>query len=311
MDNRNRKGAESQIDLVGLAKALAADAKFSASLSLACGMTALLASFFISPRYESSALVMSVSGNDQNKLSVLAGQLGGLATLAGFGLAGTPEVDKATLAMESLKSREFLGFFARSRGLDVALFAGESWDPKTGKWSIDSSAYIESEKKWVRSVPEPYTPEPDLVEIQERLLNSHIKVKPDKKSGLIQISVLASHPRLAKAWLEWLIKDLNAYGREREITEKQRNISYLKEQIQKTDVAELRQIFFELIQKQQSDLMLASTQEEFVFKTIDAPSNPLKKASPKRLLMAVIGAMLGALAGSSRTLWRRRDELLH
>ena len=43
--------------------------------------------------------------------------------------------------------------------------------------------------------------------------------------------------------------------------------------------------------------MLASAQQEYVFKTVDPAVVPQEKSEPKRALIAIIAAMLGCMLG--------------
>ena len=42
-------------------------------------------------------------------------------------------------------------------------------------------------------------------------------------------------------------------------------------------------------------LMLASSNEAYVFKAIDSPFVPEKKSSPRRALICIIGTLIGAI----------------
>ena len=88
-------------------------------------------------QYNSEAtLVAADSGS--NGIENLAGQLGGLATLAGVNL-NSPK-DNSLLAIQILESIKFLVDFVKAQKLEVLLFAVESWDAQ-------SDAYIYNEKK--------------------------------------------------------------------------------------------------------------------------------------------------------------------
>ncbi|MCV6038577.1 hypothetical protein OFP00_36405, partial [Escherichia coli] len=80
-------------------------------------------------------------------LSKMAGQLGGLAALAGVNL-GAGESAQTDLAVQVMKSRQFIEAFIKKHDLLVPLMAAKDWDlanntlilneelynPKTGEW---------------------------------------------------------------------------------------------------------------------------------------------------------------------------------
>ncbi|MCV5223296.1 hypothetical protein OFC57_30760, partial [Escherichia coli] len=95
-----------------------------------------------------------------------------------------------------------------------------------------------------------------------------------------------------------LIEDINKVMRERAISETSQNLFYLNEQLDKTSIADMQNTFYKLIEEQTKSLMLAEAQDEFVFKVIDPAIVPDKKDNPNRLLIIIIGSILGLMLGS-------------
>lgn len=84
--------------------------------------------------------------------------------------------------------------------------------------------------------------------------------------------------RFAKQWVEWLVADLNQVMKQKDIDEAQRNIAYLKVQLEKTPVADMQTVFYKLIEEQTKTLMLAEVNQEYVFKTLDPAVVPEEKS---------------------------------
>ena len=76
-----------------------------------------------------------------------------------------------------------------------------------------------------------------------------------------------------------------------------RNITYLKSQLEKTPVADMQKVFYQLIEDQTKTLMLAEVNQEYVFKTLDPAVVAEEKLKPKRALIVVLGTLLGTLFG--------------
>ena len=95
-----------------------------------CVICALVIAFERPNVYRSSATLM-VNDQGGGGLSGLAGQLGGLASLAGVPIGGAGS-EKVTLALETLKSRKFIVGFVRKYEIEAEVIAGVDWDFKRG-----------------------------------------------------------------------------------------------------------------------------------------------------------------------------------
>ena len=71
----------------------------------------------------------------------------------------------------------------------------------------------------------------------------------------------------------------------------------MEQQLDNTDVADIRDILFQLIEEQLKIGLLAQTRQEFALETIDPALAPEEKIAPKRALIAIIGTLLGAILG--------------
>ncbi len=91
--------------------------------------------------------------------------------------------------------------------------------------------------------------------------------------------------------------DLNEAMKLRDQADATRNIAYLKAQLEKTLVADMQKVFYQLIEEQTKTLMLTEVNQEYVFKTLDPAVVAEEKAKPKRALIAVLGTLLGGMLG--------------
>lgn len=241
--------------------------------------------------YKSEALLAPVSEDAGLKIP---GQLGGLAALAGVNLGGLGGGDKTGLALEIIKSREFLGRFIQQHDLFIPVMAAEGWDRADNRLVINDEIYDVNTKQWVREVKPPFQPKPSLLEVHEDFLKLFV-ASQDKTSGMVKISVEHYSPYLAKTWVDQLVKAINDEMRERELTEAQRSIAYLNSQIEQTSIADVRTMLYSLIEEQTKTVMLANVREEYVFKTVDPAVVAEKKSKPKRALIVILAFMLGSL----------------
>ncbi|MCS6209221.1 Wzz/FepE/Etk N-terminal domain-containing protein [Shewanella baltica] len=246
--------------------------------------------------YKSEALLAPASEEQGGGLSALASQFGGLASLAGVNLGGKGGTDKTQLAIEVLKSRQFTSDFIQRHNILADLMAAEKWDIETDKIIYDNDDYLADTKTWVREVKAPLKPEPSMQEAF-KAFSKIIAVNKAKETGMVTISVEHLSPAVAQQWVAWLIQDINKVMKDRDVAEANRSSEFLNKQIALTNVADIRTILYKLVEEQAKTIMFAEVRDEYVFKTIDPAFVPEEKAKPKRVLICVLGIMLGGLLG--------------
>jgi len=245
--------------------------------------------------YQASAL-LAPSSQESSKLSGMASQLGGLASLAGINLGGGGGTDQTTLAIEVIKSRQFFSEFAAKYKIKPQLMAPLSWDMTSGKLSLDPELYDAEKQLWVREVDAPKKPEPSDQESHE-VFKKVLSVTPDKATGLISMSVEHISPIVAQQWVTWIVSDINFVMKLRAKQETLRNINYLKKELEKTSISQMQTVFYQLIEEQTKSLMLAEANSDFIFKVIDPAVVAEQKVKPKRALICVLGTLLGGMLG--------------
>ncbi|MBA6381041.1 LPS O-antigen length regulator [Colwellia sp. BRX10-1] len=243
--------------------------------------------------YKASILLAPASSDSAGGMGALAGQFGGLASLAGISLGGGG-TDKTALALEIIKSRAFLETFIIKHELLVPLMASENWDRATDSLVINKELYDSKNKKWLREVSYPKKSVPSSWEAYQQFL-SLLAISQDKITSLVTIDIEFYSPDIAKKWLVWLITDVNNFMREQDEKEAQSSIDYLTKQLEKTEVSAMETVFYQLIEEQTKNMMLTKVSAEYVLKTIDPAQVPDTKAKPKRALIAVLGTMLGGI----------------
>jgi uncharacterized protein involved in exopolysaccharide biosynthesis len=245
--------------------------------------------------YRSEALLAPAEENSGGGLAGMAGQLGGLASLAGVNLGGGG-ADKTTLALEVLKSREFVAYFIKKHDLLVPLMAAKGWDREKDALVIDSSIYDTNASTWLREVSPPKQPKPSMLEAYEKF-SGRFSVSQDNKTNFVSIGFEFLSPTTSKQWVDWLVEDINLVLKARDVAEAERSIKYLTGQLEKTSIADMHAIFYELIEEQTKTVMFAEVRDEYVFKTIDHAVVPERKAKPKRAIILLLGIMLGGMLG--------------
>ena len=245
--------------------------------------------------FKASALLAPASAEDgAGGLAALAGQFGGLASMAGINLGGSGGVDKTALALEIMKTRSFLETFIAKHNLLVPLMAAKNWDIASNTLILDTNIYNSITNKWLREVKAPKKSEPSSWEAYQQFLTL-LSASQDKTTSMVTLTIEYFSPEHAKQWLNWLISDINNFMRSQDQKEAQASINYLKKQLQNIQVLNMETVFYQLIEEQTKSMMLTQVKDEYVLKTIDAAQVPEQKSGPKRALIVVLGTMLGGI----------------
>jgi len=294
-----------EIDLRELASAIWQGKWLIICITAIFSVTSVFYALSVPDEYESTVLLAPASSSGGSGLSKLAGQYGGLASLAGINLGGSGGDDKVAIAMEIMKTWGFLENFIEKNSLQVPLFAATGWNRANNKLIVDPELYDETQKKWVREFnpAKGQKAEPSSWELYQKL-KDRISVSKDSASGLINLTVEYYSPELAKKWVELIVKAINANLKKRDRDEATKSIQYLQEKIQETHVSDMQSVFYQLIEEQTKTLMLAEVSEEYVFKTLSSAKAAEVKSKPKRLLIVVLGCLLGGMLSMMMVLIR-------
>ena len=257
-----------------------------ASVLLVTGLSAFLA-FTAQPVYRASTLLAAADTHRQGMGSSLGGalgSLGGLASLAGVNVGGVDATIEEALAV--LKSREFTEEFIRRNNLLPALYPG-SWNEK-GEWTGAANE------------------KPTLTRAYKFFERNVRAVDRDKKTGLVVMTIDWTDKQRAAEWANLLVAQLNDEMRQRAIRQAEASLGFLEKELAGTTVVETRQAISGLIEGQIRQRMMANVMHEYVFRVIDRAMTPdvSDKVRPKRLLMLVIGGLLGGALGISLLLMR-------
>lgn len=238
-----------------------------------------LAGWLTVPVYRAESLLAPVEAESRGALSALAGQFGGLAALAGMNLGADGNQRDEAVAL--LRSRSLAMQLIDDLELMPVLFQ-EEWNADTGTWKA-------SDPEDVPTAWEAY-----------RLFDEEIRhVAEHPRNGLVTLAIEWKDPAQARAWAEDLVARVNAETRLRATREAERSLAYLNEQLKKTELVEVRQAIFTLVESQTKQMMLANVREDYAFKVLDPavqpdPDDPIR---PKRLVLLLLGLAGGLFLG--------------
>ena len=244
-------------------------------------------------QYKATALLAPAQSSGGG-LSGALGQLGGLASLAGVSIGGG-ESSEAQIAQEIMKSWNFIESFIADNDLAVEVFAAEGWSKGSNTLKIDNDVYDVEKNEWL--IEDDDTGElrpPSSWELFEKF-SEQLAVSEDKKSGLVSVSIEYYSPQIAKQWLDMYVSAVNAHMQKRKVAEVTNNINYLQAQIEKTSIAEMREVFYTIIEEQTKNKMVAEASPEYAFVAVSPSMVPEEKSQPKRALICILGTLLGGM----------------
>ncbi len=231
--------------------------------------------------YRAEATLAPASEEDgSGGLAALAGQFGGLASIAGIDLGNSGGIETA---MATLKSRRFLVPFLYTEEYLKVLFPDE-WDEQAKAWTISKPFRDETNR-------------PTKQEAYQRFTGGVLDVSEDKKTGIVTLAIELEDPNVAAKWTNELTRRINETLRSEARKETETSLDFLREQLQKTQILEIRQSFYALIESQTQKAMLANAKEDYAFKVIDPAVAPEKRVRPKRTLIVVAAGILGGFLG--------------
>ena len=226
-------------------------------------------------------------------LSGALGKLGGLASLAGVRI-GRGEVSEAQIAQEIMKSWNFIEGFIADNDLAVEVFAAKGWSKESNELQINDGIYDTQNKKWLVENEAGVMGPPSSWKLFETF-DKRLGVSENKKSGLVSVSFEYYSPQIAKQWLDLYVSAINAHMQERKIAEVTNNINYLQAQIEKTSIAEMREVFYTIIEEQTKNKMVAEASPEYAFVAVSPSMVPEEKYGPRRALICISVTLLGGM----------------
>jgi uncharacterized protein involved in exopolysaccharide biosynthesis len=244
--------------------------------------------------YESKA-ILTTTESSTNIPSL--GGLSGIAAMTGIALPSVGE-DKATIALETIKSRVFLKHLIATRDILPSLLAAKSYNHQSNKIIFDPEVYDENDKLWMDSKLKNQKIGPSYITAHDTYLDL-LKIDQDKFTNLISISMEHVSPVFAKEFLELIIEEINEILRNQDLQESSNAINFLTSEIPKSSLVTMKDALNQLVHSKLEMQMMAKISTDYALKIIEPPFVPEKKSKPNRaricILMTLFGGLLAVL----------------
>jgi uncharacterized protein involved in exopolysaccharide biosynthesis len=240
-----------------------------------CTVAAVILAFVVTPIYLASATLVPVE-SDMSSSSLMGNlnSLGGLAQFVGLSGLNKPRV---TEAITLLKSRQFTEDFIQQRNLLPILFE-KRWNAGAGRW-----------KRGARI--------PDLWD-GYRLFDRKIRfVDQNDRTGVVTLRIEWRDPEEAADWANDLVRRVNEEMRERALKETLETLTYLKQELNRTNVVAVQNALQDLIEANLKREAIADVRTDYVFRVVDpaAPPDLRHKFRPHKIVYLIVGFFLGLL----------------
>jgi LPS O-antigen subunit length determinant protein (WzzB/FepE family) len=270
--------------------------KWILSSCMTIGFTfAIIYSLNLPDEYQSSALLFPAESSDS--ISSTLNNYSGIANLAGINLPSQANDSNSFKAIEKIQTLSFFRNNIMPNIILPELMAVKNWDNTTDEIIFDKDIYDSNKNKWIRPYSSPQKQIPSDQESYLVFINKHLDVTTDNQSGFIRISVKHQSPYISKRWVELLINEINNFYREKDRSMAKQSVDYLNAQIAETNFNEIKEVMAELLKQQIQKLTLIEANEYYVFDYIDPPVVSENKIGPKRLLICIIGWIIGSALG--------------
>lgn len=244
-----------------------------AAVTVFCMLAALAYALLATEWWRAEAVLAPA---DETSMPAIAGQLGGLAALAGLNIGGSgTSVD----ALAILRSREFARDFIEANDLLPVLFP-KDWDAEKKTWRSDNARRQRDVRDGVK-----------------KFHKDVLRVSQDRQTKIVTVSIDWTDPELAAEWADDFVMRANERMRQRALLRAGSNLEYLRAELAKTDVVALQQSIGRMMEHEMQTLMLARGNEEYAFRVLDRPAVPKFRVRPKRAFVVVLGLLIGGVLG--------------
>ena len=284
---------DDEIDLRELFGVLWAGSRKIIAITAVFAFVSVIYALSLSDQYKATVL-LAPAQSDSSDLSGALGQLGGLASLAGVDIGGG-DSNEAQMAQEIMKSWSFIDVFIAENNISVEVYAAEGWSRGSNELQIDDDIYDAETKTWLVENDNTGEVGPPSSWVLFQAFSERLVVSENKKSGLVSVSIEYYSPQIAKQWLDMYLAAINAHMQQRQVEKVTNNINYLQDQIEKTSIAEMREVFYTIIEGQTKNRMVAEASPEYAFVAVSPSMVPEEKSQPERAFICIIGTLLGGI----------------
>lgn len=249
------------------------------AIILSLGVFAL--SYLFTPQYSATAVVAVNIAESRGGVSPGDYRSGDtLGVLEYEFLIRASQENERERILTRMESYNFLSGFIKENNLLPLIFAEE---------------YIAENDSWKDA-------EPDMRDAVSIFKTEFLSVVTDKKTDLLQISLITTNPELSAHLSNLIVDAFNSHLRKIELVQMQKQRDYLESRLSNVFNSESQRSIFRLLETQLSHESLLSARDNYPLEMLQPATVPLHKASPSRKKWAVMTFILTIILGYTGTL---------
>ena len=243
--------------------------------------------------YFESESLMSVRDINKNRSMT---NFGGAASLLGIDISKSGE-NKTMQAIELIKSRKFMKHLLTFDKVLPSIMAAKSFDKETKSIIFDYNLYDSDKNEW-KNDDFASLSKPSYLDAHGVFIDDLLTISLDKNTGFIKLNIKHVSPIFARDFLSLIIDESNNILRQKDLIESEQAIKYLKTEIAKTSLIDIRDSINNLIEAQLEIQMMSNINEDYVLIIIDPPYIPEKSLGNSKLLIVIFSFIFGLLISS-------------
>ncbi len=264
-------------------------------LSFITGLFALGSVFFALslPNIYTSNAILAPANSKGSMSSQLSG-MSSIAGLAGINIPMDNSANKSIEAIERIKSYEFFvtSFLPYIKLED--LIAVKHWDPQTNTFEYEN-IYDSKTGMWKKNST--YKDGKPSSQEAFKTYIKNIELITTKKNSFLRISLSHQSPITSKKWLDLIIKNINKVMQDEDKKMLQDSVKFLSKISEQNNLNAVDKAINNLLESQIQNLMLATSNPDYVYKILNSPISPEEKSSPQRSIICIVGTFIGFVLG--------------
>jgi LPS O-antigen subunit length determinant protein (WzzB/FepE family) len=227
----------------------------------------------------------------------MSSSLSGMSSLAGLAGINIPMDDSANKSLEAIERIKSYQFFVTRFLPNIRLenlIAIKSWDPETNIIEYNN-LFDSSTGKWNKN-SRFKSGKPSSQEAF-KIYSKNIELITTKKNSFVRISISHQSPMIAKEWLDLIIKNINQVMQDEDKKLLEDSVSFLSSISEQNNLKAVDKAINNLLEAQIQNLMLATSNPDYVYKILNSPIAPEEKSSPQRSIICIVGTFIGFIFG--------------
>lgn len=222
--------------------------------------------------YSDSVLAEAESFNYEGNSAAKDSLLGGLVSLS------SRTSDKYSISIKYLTSRDFFRTLYEDANFLKELMFSKSFNSDTNQMTFFKMNSLSK---------------PSFENSYEAYLGK-VNVSINDKTGFTDIRTKHMSPFVAQDWNKKIIKNVNAYQKNKEITQAEKSLAYFQLRLESSniDYILLKNVYTAGISSDLQTLAMAAKTDEFAFTIVDSPHLPIKPSEPSRRLILILGTFV-------------------